>query len=81
MTTTIAIGTIREFIRIVTCKRSTGNEGDTYRRFNYWNPKDALAAHPIAKSNSFLWTRRRLKIKAVWDGKHWREIGGIVNPK
>lgn len=76
----IAVGTIREFVRIVTCKRSTGNEGDTYRTFNYWNPKDA-SKHPKLISVSALWTFKRNRIKAVWDGKHWRELGAKVSPK
>jgi hypothetical protein len=76
----IPVGTIRDFIRIVTCKRATGNEGDTYRTFLYWKLLDA-AKHPKPKSNGMLWTFKRTRGKAVWDGKRWCEIGAPIKPK
>lgn len=76
----IQVGTIRVFIRIDTCKRSTGNEGDRYNTFRYWNPKDA-SKHPKPKPSGSLWTHKRSRVKAVWDGKHWRELGDKVSPK
>jgi len=79
-TETIAVGTIREFVRITTCKRSTGNEGDRYRVFTYSNSKDA-SKHPRPTSSGSLWTYKRNRVKAVWDGKHWRELGAIVVAK
>ena len=76
----IQVGTIREFTRITTVKRSTSNIGDLYRTYVFWSRKDASAiAKPV--SPGMLWTHKRKVVKAVWDGKHWREIGEIVKPK
>lgn len=79
-TENIPVGTIREFTRITTVKRSTGNIGDVYRTYRFWSRKDANAiAKPV--SSGMLWTHKRNILKAVWDGKHWRELGEKVNPK
>lgn len=75
----IPVGTFRTAIRITTCERSTGNEGDTYKTFLLWNGDDvSKIPKPTA---SGLWTFKRSRVKVVWDGKYWREVGDRVKPK
>jgi hypothetical protein len=75
----IPTGTFRTAIRITTCKRSTGNEGDTYKTFLLWNGED-VSKIPKPPSSG-LWTFKRSRVKVVWDGKSWREVGNKVKPK
>ena len=68
---------------VTVCKRDTGHDGDTYRRFVYWDLTKANEKHPqLTKGSSGgLWTHKRTVQKVVWDGKRWREIGNAINPK
>jgi hypothetical protein len=71
------VGEFRYVYRVTVSKGSGWDQ--TNRHFVYNTRTEATANHPPHRKGSMpnRWVRIK-RVRVVWDGKFWREIGAIV---